>query len=581
MPILAPLAAGLPGGYRYLAVRDLAAEIEWAKARRHRSRPTTSRAAEAQGRDGPLPPDLMAGLYRRYETALERAGLIDFEDMLARTIELIESDDGVAAEVRDRYRWFSVDEYQDTNPLQAGAARRVARRPRRPRRRRRRGPDDLHVHRGDQRLPDRVRRPAIRTRGRSRSRPTTARPPRCSSWPTASWPPAGRRPTNGSRARRRGRQAARGRACRGGPAPSIGGFASDEAELAGMIGAIRDLARAGTPHGSMAVLVRTNAQLPPIESALGAAGIGFHVRGEGFFARPEVRRAIARRPLARPGTPGDGPARRPAGRGLRARARRPSRPSRPEGEAAGERHAARRHAARAGRGPRPRRIRRPDRPAFLAEVERRTAIEAGGDADRRRAADLPPRQGPRVGRGLPAGARGGHAADPPGRPSPPSSPRSAGSCTSGSPGRAGTCGCRGRPGEPARPAARAGAAGRASSTDWCRAPAAPGRAVGGRRRRGDRPSGTRRPAVDPADRSPLSNALRAWRTARARTDAVAPFIVFHDTTIEAIAEPPPAIDRRAPAGSRGRPDQARSLRRGDHRRRRPRGLTRRTRAPMA
>jgi DNA helicase-2/ATP-dependent DNA helicase PcrA len=41
--------------------------------------------------------------------------------------------------------------------------------------------------------------------------------------------------------------------------------------------------------------------------------------------------------------------------------------------------------------------------------------------------------------------------------------------------------------------------------------------------------------VDPADRSPLSNALRAWRTARARADAVAPFIVFHDATIEAIA----------------------------------------------
>jgi DNA helicase-2/ATP-dependent DNA helicase PcrA len=41
--------------------------------------------------------------------------------------------------------------------------------------------------------------------------------------------------------------------------------------------------------------------------------------------------------------------------------------------------------------------------------------------------------------------------------------------------------------------------------------------------------------VDPADRSPLSNALRSWRTARARADSVAPFIVFHDTTIEAIA----------------------------------------------
>jgi superfamily II DNA helicase RecQ len=51
--------------------------------------------------------------------------------------------------------------------------------------------------------------------------------------------------------------------------------------------------------------------------------------------------------------------------------------------------------------------------------------------------------------------------------------------------------------------------------------------------RASRPTASR---PDPADRSPLSNALRAWRTARARIDAVAPFIVFHDTTIEAIAE---------------------------------------------
>jgi superfamily II DNA helicase RecQ len=42
--------------------------------------------------------------------------------------------------------------------------------------------------------------------------------------------------------------------------------------------------------------------------------------------------------------------------------------------------------------------------------------------------------------------------------------------------------------------------------------------------------------VAAGDRSPLSNALRAWRTARARADQIAPFIVFHDSTIEAIAE---------------------------------------------
>ena len=44
------------------------------------------------------------------------------------------------------------------------------------------------------------------------------------------------------------------------------------------------------------------------------------------------------------------------------------------------------------------------------------------------------------------------------------------------------------------------------------------------------------PKTAAADRSPLSNALRAWRTARARADSIAPFIVFHDSTIEAIAE---------------------------------------------
>jgi ATP-dependent DNA helicase RecQ len=38
------------------------------------------------------------------------------------------------------------------------------------------------------------------------------------------------------------------------------------------------------------------------------------------------------------------------------------------------------------------------------------------------------------------------------------------------------------------------------------------------------------------ERSPLSRALREWRTQRAREDQVAPFIVFHDSTIEAIAE---------------------------------------------
>ena len=38
--------------------------------------------------------------------------------MLTRTVDLLEADAAAAETVRARYGWFSVDEYQDTNPLQ-------------------------------------------------------------------------------------------------------------------------------------------------------------------------------------------------------------------------------------------------------------------------------------------------------------------------------------------------------------------------------------------------------------------------------------------------------------------------------
>ena len=136
-----------------------------------------------------------------------------------------------------------------------------------------------------------------------------------------------------------------------------------------------------------------------------------------------------------------------------------------------------------------------------------------------------------MGRGLPARARGGHAADPPGdRARELAEERrllyvgitrarrhlwlSWATRRTGATGREGRR-SRSRFLDGLVPADRAARTGR---RDAGRTDAAP------------------RGQVDPADRSPLSNALRAWRTARARADAVAPFIVFHDTTIEAIAE---------------------------------------------
>jgi DNA helicase-2/ATP-dependent DNA helicase PcrA len=65
-----------------------------------------------------------------------------------------------------------------------------------------------------------------------------------------------------------------------------------EAEVRDILAWIRAVSAAGVAPSEAAVLVRMNAQLPPIEDALTRAGIGFTVRGRRFFDRPEVREAL-------------------------------------------------------------------------------------------------------------------------------------------------------------------------------------------------------------------------------------------------------------------------------------------------
>ena len=125
---MAPLVRRLPGGYRFTATKDLLDEIGWAKSRRL----TPARYAQQLGpRTPPLPVELFVQLYADYERARVRQGFIDFDDMLTLTVELYETDAEAARQVRGRYSWFSVDEYQDTNPLAAAIAGPVAGRPRR------------------------------------------------------------------------------------------------------------------------------------------------------------------------------------------------------------------------------------------------------------------------------------------------------------------------------------------------------------------------------------------------------------------------------------------------------------------
>lgn len=54
----------------------------------------------------------------RYDQARRRAGLVDFDDLLADCAAAIETDPGFAAIQRWRFRHVFVDEFQDVNPLQ-------------------------------------------------------------------------------------------------------------------------------------------------------------------------------------------------------------------------------------------------------------------------------------------------------------------------------------------------------------------------------------------------------------------------------------------------------------------------------
>src|SRR5262245_44529575 len=101
--------------YRFRPAADLATEVEWAKNRRIAPDDYMRSLGD---HEPPIPPDLMLRVYREYERRKADQGWIDFEDLIELTIRLFDADEGALEQVRDRYRAFTVDEYQDVNLLQ-------------------------------------------------------------------------------------------------------------------------------------------------------------------------------------------------------------------------------------------------------------------------------------------------------------------------------------------------------------------------------------------------------------------------------------------------------------------------------
>ena len=284
------LSAGLP------ELRDAAAEVEWAKVTQVRPDDYAAASAKA-GRAGPFSAEKMARLYAAYEDLRRDRHVIDFESVLELTAAILAQDPAAAAEMRDRYQSFVVDEYQDVNPLQkllleAWLGDR----------------DDLCVV-GDPRqtiYSFTGATPAyltgfeaefpgarvIRLVRNYRSTPqVVALANRVSAAGALDGAPlTAQRPA--------------------GPAPRFTEHADEPAEYAAVARQAAALIRAGTPAGEIAVLVRINAQTQGFEQALADAGVPFQLRGaERFFERPEVRQAVTLlRGAARSAAAGDDPA---------------------------------------------------------------------------------------------------------------------------------------------------------------------------------------------------------------------------------------------------------------------------------
>jgi DNA helicase-2/ATP-dependent DNA helicase PcrA len=60
----------------------------------------------------------LADVIDQYEAALEKRGLIDFDDMILRSIEVLESNDELSYTLQEQYLYVLLDEFQDTNPAQ-------------------------------------------------------------------------------------------------------------------------------------------------------------------------------------------------------------------------------------------------------------------------------------------------------------------------------------------------------------------------------------------------------------------------------------------------------------------------------
>jgi DNA helicase-2/ATP-dependent DNA helicase PcrA len=84
-----------------------------------------SRARHLDDRGDPAQQQLIR-IYTLYEETCQRNGVVDFAELLLRSLELLRDNQELQAHYRNRFRHILVDEFQDTNALQYGWLRLIA-----------------------------------------------------------------------------------------------------------------------------------------------------------------------------------------------------------------------------------------------------------------------------------------------------------------------------------------------------------------------------------------------------------------------------------------------------------------------
>ena len=260
------------------------------------ARTATLRAAAAAGRSPAAGADQLASVYAAYEELRRERHLIDFESVLELTAAILIDNRAAADQVRDTFRHFVVDEYQDVNPLQKLLL--------------------------DTWLGDRDDLCVVGDPHQVIYSFTGATPSYLTGF-TAEFPGATvvrlvrdyrSTPQVVAVANQLAPSAAPLVAQRPpGPRPVLTEYPDDTSEAAGLAVQVQALMAAGVPAREIAVLVRVNADTERFELALAEPGVPYVVRGaERFYERPVVRQALvllrgaARGEAASAAVPGSG-----------------------------------------------------------------------------------------------------------------------------------------------------------------------------------------------------------------------------------------------------------------------------------